>query len=79
MKQLFRKLSSNVRELAVTPNMTVLLSYGTPVAVYLANSGTALQTSKFWSVTTSKHIRYWLNDTPTTLVPQESIDGLAGV
>lgn len=69
----------NMTQLNISNGMSVLFSYETPVAVYLSNTDTAIQTSKFWSVTTSRHIRTWLGETKATLVPQDTIESLVTV
>jgi hypothetical protein len=44
----------------VTPKGTILFSYSTPVAALLSD-GTWIKVSKFYSMTTSKHINTFLD------------------
>lgn len=67
----------------ITSNMTevetisgrVLFSYKTPVA-FINSLGQHFKTSKFWSVTTSRHINKWLNGYKAELKDQEFFDKL---
>lgn len=53
-----RPIKSNMNEIEIG-DYTILFSYRTPVAYHLEGVGYA-KTSKFWSVTTSRHINQWL-------------------
>jgi hypothetical protein len=50
-------IKANMTEIEIG-DKTILFSYKTPVAYY--ENGKAYQTSKKWSVTTSRHINQWL-------------------
>ena len=64
-----KSLGSNKTEIELK-DLRLLVSYSTPVAairlnVYpnsIDNTGAAIKTEKFHSVTTSKHINQWLNE-----------------
>lgn len=51
-------IGSNMTEVEIG-DKTILFSYKTPVAYHQAGIGYA-KTSKYWSVTTSRHINKWL-------------------
>lgn len=75
-------IASNMTEIEVG-NKTVLFSYKTPVAYHESGIGYA-KTSKYWSVTTSRHINKWLKlngfdasrGDGLREVDQETLDGL---
>lgn len=56
-------------------NNTVFFSYKTPVAAYV--DGRAYRTSKFWSMTTSRHINAWMGKGCGEEKPQEFFDALS--
>ena len=59
---------------------TILVSYSTPVAAWTRGRG-YLRTTKYYSVTTSRHINEWLRDNGSTgVIPveQEELDKLLG-
>ena len=58
IKMKLTPIASNMTEVEIG-NKTVLFSYRTPVAYHEQGVGYA-KTSKYWSVTTSKHINKWL-------------------
>jgi hypothetical protein len=43
-------------------DLSILVSYSTPVCCIRYNGKGALRTDEFFSVTTSKHINQWLSD-----------------
>jgi hypothetical protein len=55
-----KSIGSNKTELELK-DLTLLISYETPVAL-IRLSGGAIKTSEFHSVTTSKHVNMWLRD-----------------
>ena len=52
-------IAANQNEVSFTNGTQIFFSYKTPVAAYLPEKG-YVRTSKFWSVTTSRHINKWL-------------------
>ena len=52
-----RRLKDNLTEVSVGP-ITLLISYGTAVAARVG--GMYFETSRFYSTTTSRHIRLWM-------------------
>ena len=57
-----RQIKSNMTQLDFSSRgISVLFSYETPVAAYCEDRG-YIRTSTKYSVTTSKHINYWLNN-----------------
>ena len=54
-----------------------LVSYKTPVAVYIKNAGYFRTTTKF-SRTTSKHINKWLNGAAAGDIPQNVLEDMMG-
>lgn len=63
-------------------NVTMFFSYKTPVAYINHDTGIAYQTKKKWSVTTSKHIKKWLESysaETVNLIDQSFLDSFIGV
>lgn len=57
-----KPIASNMTELLLNDGTQVLFSYQTPVAVIKRDQCLqTIQTSKKWSVTTSKHINKWFS------------------
>ena len=56
-------------------DMTILISYETPVACFNCGQG-HMKTSKKHSNTTSRHIKKWLDGAEAKEMPQEFFDGL---
>jgi hypothetical protein len=56
-----KSIGANKTELHLK-DLTLLISYETPVALIRSQMLSALKTSEFHSVTTSKHINTWLRD-----------------
>ena len=54
-------IAANQNEVTINDGTQIFFSYRTPVAAYLPSEG-YVRTSKFWSVTTSRHINKWLKD-----------------
>lgn len=54
-----------------------LISYKTPVAVYIKKAGFFRTTTKF-SRTTSKHINKWLDGVPAGDIPQNVLEDMLG-
>ena len=52
-------IAANQNEVSFNNGTQIFFSYKTPVAAYLPEKG-YVRTSKFWSVTTSRHINKWL-------------------
>jgi hypothetical protein len=69
-----KPIKANMNEVEIG-DLTVLFSYETPVAYHRDGVGYA-KTSKFWSVTTSRHINQWLK---LTGYDEEHGDGLREV
>ena len=70
-------IAANQTEVSYNDGTQVFFSYRTPVAAYLPEKG-YVRTSKFWSVTTSRHINKWLkNVTEVTEIDQTVLDNLA--
>lgn len=69
---------SNMTEVS-TDDVTILVSYSTPVAAFVPGQG-VLRTEKWFSQTTTKHINKWIgNNFPTatqTKVAQSDIEQL---
>ena len=66
-------IAANQTSVAFNDGTEVFFSYKTPVAAYLPDKG-YVRTSRFYSVTTSRHINKWL---PTKDVPEVSDTFLA--
>ena len=66
-------IATNQTSVSFNDGTEVFFSYKTPVAAYLPEKG-YVRTSKFYSVTTSRHINKWL---PTKDVPEVSDTFLA--
>ncbi len=58
-------------------DITILVSYETPVACNVAGEG-FYRTEKKYSVTTSRHINQWLDGAKASTRPQEYFDKLLG-
>ena len=70
-------IAANQTSVSFNDGTEVFFSYKTPVAAYLPDKG-YVRTSKFWSVTTSRHINKWLkNVTEVTEIDQAVLDNLA--
>ena len=70
-------IAANQTELTINDGTQIFFSYRTPVAAYLPSEG-YVRTSKFWSVTTSRHINKWLGSvTNVTEIEQSVLDNLA--
>ncbi len=69
-------IAANQNEVELTNGTQIFFSYRTPVAAYLPSEG-YVRTSKFWSVTTSRHINKWLkNVTNVKEIDQSVLDNL---
>lgn len=66
-------IAANQTSVSFNDGTEVFFSYKTPVAAYLPAKG-YVKTSRFYSVTTSRHINKWL---PTKDVPEVSDTFLA--
>jgi hypothetical protein len=64
----------HVTELCVD-GAVVLFSCGTPVAAWITGKG-YIRTSKWWSVTTTRHINKWLDGEKATEVDQGVLENL---
>ena len=74
-----KPVGSNMTVLEPNDNLSILFSYETPVAAWINERG-YVKTSKFWSVTTSRHINKWVKAYKPHEEPQEFFDNLvAGV
>jgi hypothetical protein len=70
-------IAANQNEVTINDGTQIFFSYRTPVAAYLPSEG-YVRTSKFWSVTTSRHINKWLGSvTNVTEIEQSVLDNLA--
>lgn len=70
-------IKANMTELKLSDGTRVLFSYKTPVACITPEDDTAYKTEKFWSVTTSRHINFWVSQFDSVDVkPQEYFDNL---
>ena len=70
-------IDANQNEVTINDGTQIFFSYRTPVAAYLPSEG-YVRTSKFWSVTTSRHINKWLGSvTNVTEIEQSVLDNLA--
>lgn len=72
-------MSKNVRVIEVRLGLTVLLSYGVPIAAkeWDTIGEHYYRTEEFYSVTTSKHINKWLGDhRDCERVPQQWLDNV---
>ena len=66
-------IAANQTSVSFNDGTEVFFSYKTPVAAYLPDKG-YVRTSRFYSVTTSRHINKWF---PTKDVPEASDTFLA--
>lgn len=66
---------NNQNEVEISPDVTVLFSYKTPVAAHVTGRG-YIKTEKFWSKTTSRHVNSWLEGVTASTVPQAYLDNL---
>ena len=57
-----------------TNDARILFSYRTPVAAYIYGEG-FVKTEKYWSVTTSRHIKKWAARAAKE-IPQSRLDSL---
>ncbi len=73
-----RNLGKNVTSLQLA-NITILVSYDTPVAYYNCITDKYFRTSKKWSATTSNHINKWLDGVNAEEKEQEFFDDLLKV
>lgn len=72
-----RNIGSNMTEI-VTDEVTILVSYSTPVACTM--NGTCYKTEKKWSSTTTRHINKWFGGSNRGILkPQEFFDNLLEV
>ena len=70
-------IAANQNEVSINDGTQIFFSYSTPVAAYLPSKG-YVRTSKFWSVTTSRHINKYLQGvTNVETIPQTVLDNLA--
>ena len=70
-------IAANQTEVSFNNGTQVFFSYSTPVAAYCPDKG-YIRTSKFWSVTTSRHINKWLGSVNNvTEIDQSVLDNLA--
>lgn len=69
-------VGSNMNEVALSEDVTVLFSYRTPVAACIRGDGW-YRTEKKWSATTSRHISKWLDGITAKTAPQAFFDNLA--
>tara|TARA_B100000579_G_scaffold393942_1_gene370939 strand:- start:139 stop:369 length:231 start_codon:yes stop_codon:yes gene_type:complete len=70
-------IAANQNEVTINDGTQIFFSYRTPVAAYLPSEG-YVRTSKFWSVTTSRHINKWLGSvTNVKEIEQSVLDNLA--
>ena len=70
-------IAANQNEVSFNNGTQIFFSYKTPVAAYLPEKG-YVRTSKFWSVTTSRHINKWLQGvTNVDEIDQSILDNLA--
>ena len=75
-----KSLGSNKTEVELK-DLKILVSYSTPVSCIRYNGKGVLKTSKFFSITTSKHINQWLesngyNPKLVPLMDQKYFDNL---
>ena len=69
-------IAANQNEVSINDGTQIFFSYRTPVAAYLPEKG-YVRTSKFWSVTTSRHINKYLQGvTNVETIPQDVLDNL---
>ena len=66
-------IASNMTEVE-TKDARILFSYRTPVAAYIFGEG-FVKTEKYWSVTTSRHIKKW-GARDAKEIPQSRLDSL---
>ena len=73
------QLRPNVTELKIDGGLTILYSYGVPVACKWTNGITDSysKTEKRWSATTSRHINEWINTAPCLIRSQYYFNTLA--
>jgi len=71
-----RNLGPNQTEVEAG-NLTILVSYSTPVA-YCDNGKGFFRTEEHFSPTTTRHINRWLDGRTATTVPQSTLDDLLG-
>ncbi len=69
-------IAANQNEVSFNNGTQIFFSYKTPVAADLPEKG-YVRTSKFWSVTTSRHINKWLQGvTNVDEIDQSILDNL---
>jgi len=73
-----RKIGNNQTEIQ-TALFNLLISYETPVAVYIIETGEKLITDKKWSATTTKHINAWYSHIEASAKPQSYFDNLLNI
>ena len=73
-----KPIASNQTELTTTEGAVILFSYETPVAALLP-SGQYARTSDWYSQTTTRHIKRWLQGVTADVIeqPEEWFRGLA--
>ena len=72
-----KPIKADVTELELENGTRVLFSYQTPVACITPEDDMAYKTGKFWSVTTTRHINFWVSQFDCVDVrPQEYFDNL---
>lgn len=64
-----KSLGKNQTEVELSPSVTVLVSYETPVAACV--NGLYYRTMKKWSATTTRHINSWLEGINAQPVEQD--------
>ena len=70
-----KQIGSNMTELSLADNLSILFSYETPVAGW--DQDGSFKTEQFYSRTTSKHInKYFAGQTDPRLVSQDYINQL---
>ena len=77
-----KSLTHQQTEVTLKDGTMILVSYETPVAVFIIGRG-VLRSEQFYSRTTSKHINAWIKDTfspqvTQAYVSQSEIDSFLG-
>ena len=77
MRLLVDNLGANKTELTMSDDLVIFFSYHTPVAAI--KDGNYYRTSRFHSITTTRHINEWLDGEIAISMPQEFFDKLVNI
>lgn len=74
-----KKIGPNAYEIQFADGLLILFSYGEPVAArsHAGAHGAAVKTDKYFSRTTSGHIKKWLDGAPCAVLPHVEMQRMA--